>query len=573
MHLNSFVGTPGGGRRVDYSTVGSEGYTIPDVVLDGPGKRHGTSSMSKIPFKIIAVGCGRSTVESAYYLQKHIQNYELVAYDKNPDIGGTWLENKYPGVACDIPSHAYAYAFAPNPDWPKMLASGQDVWAYLDRVCNVFRLRECMRFNTEVLGLYWQDDEGKWLVKLRKTTPGGQTIESEDTCDIVLYHKGGLNTPKMPKLPGLDKFRGQVIHTARWPKDYSQERWGERIAVLGSGASAIQAVPALICIPTLNEDFAQNHVYTQEERDAFRSDPEKLIAHGKEMDGAFNRIIPALFAGSPASVALQEMFTKRMAQHIKDERLLKGFTPSFAVGCRRVTPGDPYMKAIQEPNVTVHFTPVVSCTEDGVIGGDGVETKVDTIICATGFDVSYRPPFPVVGKHGIDLRKKWAEEANGPVINGTACGSFQANSMYGIRVIEKMQRDNIKSWMPRQDVTDKFNQHVQEWYKHTVWSGKAGECRTWYKNPETGRINAIWPGSAMHYISAIASPRWEDMEIEYHDENQWAHLGMGFTVQDRDMANLKDVSPHINVESIDKKWLDVMQTPQSNGSNGSNGVH
>ncbi|KAK5726792.1 hypothetical protein LTR15_002681 [Elasticomyces elasticus] len=467
MHLNSFVETPGGGRRVDYSTVGSEGYSIPDAVLDDPGKRH---------MKIIAIGCGRSTIESAYYLQKHIQNYELVAYDKNPDIGGTWLDNKYPGVACDIPSHAYAYAFAPNPDWPRVLASGQDVWAYLDRVCNVFGLRKCMRFNTEVLGLYWQDVEGKWLVKLRTTTPEGQTVESEDTCDIVLYHKGGLNTPKMPKLPGLDTFRGQVIHTARWPKDYSQERWGERIAVLGSGASAIQVVP-----DRLNEDFAQNHAYTQEERDAFRSDPEKLIAHGKEMDGAFNRFLPALFAGSPASAALQEMFTKRMAQHIKDERLLKGFTPSFAVGCRRVTPGDPYMKAIQEPNVTVHFTPVVSCTEDGVIGGDGVETKVDTIVCATGFDVSYRPPFPVVGKHDVDLRKKWAEEANGymsvavpdipnlvmalgptwPVINGTACGSFQANSMYGIRVIEKMQRDNIKSWMPRQDVTDKFNQHVQ----------------------------------------------------------------------------------------------------------------
>ncbi|KAK5684954.1 hypothetical protein LTS10_003029 [Elasticomyces elasticus] len=466
MHLNSFVETPGGGRKVDYSMFGSEGYTIPDVVLDDPGKRH---------IKIIAVGCGRSTIESAYYLQKHIQNYELVAYDKNPDIGGTWLENKYPGVACDIPSHAYAYAFAPNADWPKMLASGQDVWAYLDRLCNVFGLRKCMRFNTEVLGLYWQDDEGKWLVKLRTTTPGGQTVESEDTCDIVLYHKGGLNTPKMPKLPGLDKFRGQVIHTARWPKDYSQERWGERIAVLGSGASAIQVVPAMQPHVThlhtyvrtgtwfvqLDEDFAQNHVYTQEERDAFRSDPEKLIAHGKEMDGGFNRFFPALFAGSPESVAFQDIITKRMAQHIKNERLLKGFTPSFAIGCRRVTPGDPYMKAIQESNVTVHFTPVVSCTKDGVIGGDGVETKVDTIICATGFDVSYRPPFPVVGKHGVDLRKKWAEEPNGPVINGTSCGSFQANSMYGIRVIEKMQRDNIKSWMPRQDVTDKFNQHVQ----------------------------------------------------------------------------------------------------------------
>lgn len=177
-----------------------------------------------------------------------------------------------------------------------------------------------------------------------------------------------------------------------------------------------------------------------------------------------------------------------MAEWIRDERLLKGFTPSFAIGCRRITPGDPYMLAIQEPNVDVHFTHVEEITKDGLIGGDGQERQVDTIVCATGFDVSYKPRFPVIGKNGVDLRKKWEvcpESYLGlavpempnfmmfigptwPVENGAVVGPLLAVSDYTIQLIKKMQKDNIKSWTPKQDVTDAFNEHAQEWIKHTV---------------------------------------------------------------------------------------------------------
>jgi len=266
--------------------------------------------------------------------------------------------------------------------------------------------------------------------------------------------------------------------------------------------------------------------------------------------------------------------------------LLKGFTPNFGIGCRRITPGDPYMKAIQQPNVDVHFTQVDEITDDGLIGSDGVERKVDTIVCATGFDVSYRPRFPVIGKNGVDLKKKWEVCPEGylglgvpdmpnfvmfigptwPVENGAVVGPLLSVSEYTLQLIKKMQRENIKSWSPKQDVTDAFNEHAQEWIKHTVWKD---DCRSWYKNNETGRVNAVWPGSSLHYMDVIETPRYEDFEISYHDKNPFAHLGMGFSMNNYN----GNFSPYLGLQHIDPKWQTAVggPLPQQSEQNGQNG--
>lgn len=200
---------------------------------------------------------------------------------------------------------------------------------------------------------------------------------------------------------------------------------------------------------------------------------------------------------------------------------------------RRITPGDPYVEAIQKENCDVHFTAVQRITGDGVVGADGLERKCDTIVCATGFDVTYRPRFPVIGKNGVDLRKKWQDVPEAylglgvpdmpnfmmfigptwPVENGSVAGPLLTVSEYAVKMIQKMQRENIKSMAPKQDITDSFNEHAQvrslgavtkqvanreakEWIKHTVWKD---DCRSWYKNNDTGRVNAVWPGSSLHY--------------------------------------------------------------------------
>ena len=256
---------------------------------------------------------------------------------------------------------------------------------------------------------------------------------------------------------------------------------------------------------------------------------------------------------------------------IKDERLLHGLTPKFGLGCRRVTPGDPYIDAIQKENVDVHFTPVTACTEHGVVGEDNIEREVDTIVCATGFDVSYRPRFPIIGKDGLDLAEKWRDHPEGylglavpgfpnfftfmgpcwPIQNGSVMAPLHYVSEYAVKVIKKMQNEDIKSLSPRQGKTDRFNIHAQEWIKHTVYKES---CRAWYKDPATGRVNAIWPGSSLHYQQVLERPRYEDFEITYRNNNEWACLGMGWTVQDRLGPKAADVCPYLSLENIDPKW-------------------
>ncbi|TKA22440.1 putative sterigmatocystin biosynthesis monooxygenase stcW [Salinomyces thailandicus] len=571
-----------GGERFDYSQPGSSGYNInKDVTYHDPNNRR---------LRVLTIGAGVSGILMAYRIQKDCGNVEHVVYEKNEDIGGTWLENRYPGCACDIPSHAYTYAFALNPDWPRFFSYSPDIWKYLDKVCNTFGLREYMTFSTEVIGCYWDDQKGQWRVKLRENKPGQEPREFEDYCDLLLHGTGILNNFKWPDIPGLkDKFKGRVVHTARWPKDYQKEQWqNDRVAVIGSGASSIQTVPTMqphtkhldifvrtgVWFVQIANNFGQNKEYSENERDEFRHNPKALVAHAKDIEDQVNGLWGAFYSGSEAQKMGQELFKQRMSEFIKDKRLLEGFTPKFGLGCRRITPGDPYMEAIQNENVDVHFTPVESCTEEGVVGGDGIERKVDTVVCATGFDVSYKPRFPIVGKNGTDLKDKWKicpESYLGlaipefpnlltfigptwPVENGSVMGPLHTVSDYAVQMIKKMQNENIKSWVPKQDITDQFNDHVQEWIKHTVWKD---DCRSWYKDNTTGRVNAVWPGSSIHYQQVIASPRYEDMQIEYRDKNIWAHLGMGFTIENRKGVEEADCSPYLNLNNIDPKWYEA----------------
>ncbi|PMD27582.1 flavin-binding monooxygenase-like protein [Hyaloscypha hepaticicola] len=556
----------------------ASGYQIPDITFRDPQNRR---------LKVLTIGAGVSGIMMAYQIQKQCQNVEHVMYEKNEDIGGTWLENRYPGCACDVPSHAYTFNFALNPDWPRYASHSPDIWKYLDKVCETFDLRKYMKFNTEIIGCYWNEDSGQWTVKLRQHNPGSSPKEFEEKCDLLLHATGILNNFKWPEIEGLEKFKGKVVHTARWPKDYQKEQWkNESVAIIGSGASSIQTLPNMqpfvkhidvyvrtaVWFISIAGNNGAGEVYTEEQRNRFRADTKELVKHAKHLETEINAIWDLFFTDSATQKAAQETFGKRMAEFIKDERLLKGFTPKFAIGCRRITPGDPYMRAIQESNVDVHFSAVNKITEDSVIDTDGIEKKVDTIVCATGFDVSYKPRFPIVGQNGVELSEKWKlcpESYLGlavpdmpnfltfigptwPVENGSVMGPLSYVSNYAIKIIKKMQNEFIKSITPKEDITDLFNEHAQEFIKQSVWSGS---CRAWYKNNETGRVNAVFPGSSLHYCQVIEEPRYEDYNITYQNKhNPWAFLGLGFTIEERTEG--ADRCPYLSEEAIDPKWME-----------------
>ena len=229
-------------------------------------------------------------------------------------------------------------------------------------------------------------------------------------------------------------------------------------------------------------------------------------------------------------------------------------------------------RAIQKENVDVHFTAVEKITPTGVVGADNIERSVDTIVCATGFDVSYRPRFPIIGRNNTSLADKWKVCPEGymglgipdfpnfltfigpnwPVENGSVMGPLMFVSYYALQMIRKLQTEYVHSLTPKQDVTDEFNTHCQEWVRHTVWTE---DCRSWYKNNETGRVNAVWPGSSLHYIEAIRNVRYEDYEIRYLAEgrkNRFAYLGMGTTEA---LVKKEDPSPYLSVQGIDPDWM------------------
>ncbi|KAK0110359.1 hypothetical protein ONS96_001975 [Cadophora gregata f. sp. sojae] len=362
----------------------NDGYVIPNITFRSPENRR---------MKVLTIGAGVSGIMMAYKIQKQCQNVEHVIYEKNEDVGGTWLENRYPNAACDVPSHACTFNFALNPDWPLYASRSPDIWKYLDKVCEVFDLRKYMTFNTAVVGCYWNKEEGQWTVRLCQTKAGSAPKEFEEKCDLLLHATGILNNFKWPDIEGLDKFKGRVVHTAAWPKDYQEEQWkNDSVAIIGSGASSIQTLPGMQPFVKHIDVYVRTAIwfisiagndgiatpYAEEQRKEFRTNTKALVEHARYLEGQLNGLWDLFFTNSEGQKAAQQMFAARMAEHIKDERLLKGFTPKFDIGCRRITPGDPYLKAIQEPNVDVHFAAVNKITEDSVIDTDGNAKKVDT---------------------------------------------------------------------------------------------------------------------------------------------------------------------------------------------------
>lgn len=313
---------------------------------------------------------------------------------------------------------------------------------------------------------------------------------------------------------------------------------------------------------------------TEIDREALKGDVEALVNKAKTIESGFNTApgLKALMTQSAEARQIREHFTTRMREHIQRDDIFEQILPNFAVGCRRLTPGNPYMRAVQEPNVQLHRAAVTKVTSNTIIGSNGVELEVDTIVCATGFDVSFRPRYPVIGRDGASLQDKWRKAPEGylsvgvpefpnyftvmgpsfPIANGSVMGPLQAVGKYVLSMIQKMQREHIHSVVPKPDVTAAFNEHTQAWLTSSAWADPL--CRSWYKDAETGRVNAIWPGGSLHFCEVVAEPRYEDYEIRYANKaNMWEFLGLGFTQSM--LTEGADLSPYMSRDEIDMDFV------------------
>ncbi|KAH6991435.1 hypothetical protein BKA56DRAFT_475053 [Ilyonectria sp. MPI-CAGE-AT-0026] len=572
--------------NADFHNDAKSGYHIPFVPVGVPENRK---------LKVITIGAGLCGVMLAYNIEKHTPNVEHVIYEKNPEVGGTWYQNRYPMAGCDSPTCTYQFNFAISPDWEDFYSSAEYLRQYINKVVDKLDLKKYMTFNSKVIEARFDDQKGIWELKIEQTLADGTKKIITDDCDLLLGAVGILDRWELPKITGLDTFRGRVIHSAdraQWG-EYTQDKWAkENVVVIGSGASSIQAVPGMqphtkkldVFVRTPPWFFAQpdnikgetrpqGYKYTEEERAVFRKDHKAMIKHSKANENTLMMLHHLMVKHNPLHHQAREQITKRTREWIKDDYIFDNIIPNFSVGCRRIAPGDPYMLAIQKPNVEMHFCGIAEVVEDGVIGDDGQKVVCDTIVCATGFDVSYRPPFPLLGLGGVDLRKEWEEipasylgvmapqipnylmylGPNSPVESGSITGKSSSTALvsYTLKVITKMQTNNIKYFVPKQDVSDEFNKHTQSWFKGTVWEE---DCNAWYKNRKTGRVDAIWPGSALHYRVALEEPRWEDMEIKYHGPNRFQFLGYGYSAVDLSTDPDADRSPYMNEDALDPRF-------------------
>jgi cation diffusion facilitator CzcD-associated flavoprotein CzcO len=363
--------------------------------------------------EVVIIGAGFGGVGAAIALKK--QGYDdLLILEREDDLGGTWHVNRYPGLAVDIPSVTYSYSFEPNPYWSRFFAPGAELKRYAEHVANKYDVRRHMRFGAAVDGARWDEDDRLWLI----TLSSGETV----TAQFLVAATGYLSQPFRPEIEGIDGFAGKVIHTAAW--DERHDLTGERVAVIGTGATAVQLVPELAKVasdltvyqrtpiwvapktdfdipPAVQRVFARFPLTQRVARFFSTSWLEVLMVVGVLRYRRFSR-----FNDRAKTLGLRNLH-----RQVKDPELRRKLTPDYDFGCKRPTMSNDYFRTFTLPNVHLETAPIARFEPDGIVDGDGHKRQVDTLVLATGYniwDVNF-PAFEVIGRDGRNLGKWWRD--------------------------------------------------------------------------------------------------------------------------------------------------------------------
>lgn len=376
--------------------------------------------------RVVCVGAGASGLQFAYKAERLLENVDLQIYEKNSDIGGTWLENRYPGCTCDIPSHSYQFTWARNPSWSSFYSGSEEIWQYMKDIAVKYELEKYVQLDTAVQSAEWDEESGHWNLKL--SSPDG--CANDDWCDILISASGIVNAWKYPAIPGLDSYKGKLMHSARW--DSSFDLTDKTVAVIGGGSSAVQIIPNIQ--PQVGKMYAflrspvwittgfgakyagpggTNFKYSAEQIKEFQDNPELLRKYCREIEGELNKRFNLMHGNSKDQQTSRELIADIMKERLGNEKLAENLVPEFALGCRRMTPGSGYLESLSKENVEVIHKSVVRLTEVGVVDEDGFEHKVDAVICATGFETSFAPQFTAIGRKGANIKEQFGDFPQG----------------------------------------------------------------------------------------------------------------------------------------------------------------
>jgi len=477
--------------------------------------------------RVVVIGAGMSGILAAIKLRE--AGFEEVAiYEKADRLGGTWRENTYPGLSCDIPSHFYSYSFALNAEWTHRFAPGAEIHAYLADVARRYGVDTQIRYGTEVRRCVFE--RGRWHLE--------NADGSKDVADFVIAATGVLHHPAYPDIEGLATFRGPCFHSARW--DHGVSIAGKRVGVVGTGSSAIQIVTAVV------DDVAElrlfqrtpqwiapalNPPYTDEEKTAFRRDAAAIREVREQVsraitDGFANVLVDA---SSPMLQAIHDGCVANLETSVRDPVLREKLRPTYRAACKRLIISDGFYDAIQRPNATLVTERIVRIEPTGVRTSDGRLHELDVLVLATGFRVDqFVRPTVVLGRSGIALDDVWSAGAfaymalavpdfpnfvilqgpNGPVGNFSLIEVGELQVGYVLQLLEMIRSGACDEVSPSAAAMARFDADRRVAARNTIWSSG---CKSWYLDADG--LPTAWPWTFDRFRDEMQQPRLEDLDF------------------------------------------------------------
>lgn len=486
-----------------------------------------TTTPPHTPLRVLIIGTGFAGLGMAIQLQKAgIEDFLLL--EKAADVGGTWRDNSYPGAACDVPSHLYSFSFELKTDWTRKFAPQAEIHAYMQHCMAKYHLRPRIRLNSEVRSAAFDESSGLWQVTLLS----GETLSAQ----VLVSACGQLNQPAYPKIAGIERFKGEAFHSARWRHDLDLR--GKRVAVIGTGASAIQFVPQIQPHVAQLTLFQRSAAYVLGKPDrAYR--PWELALMRRlpwlqRIDRSLKYIQHETRALAFVSLPwlmqpLRLNFVRHLARAVRDPDKHAKLLPDYPMGCKRILISNDYYPALAQTNVSLVNQAIGEISERGVITVDGQEHPCDVLIYGTGFAATdFLAPMHISGRHGLDLNQVWkdgAEAYKGISVSGfpnlfmlygpnTNLGHnsiiymLESQFSYVLGCIQALQRHGLRYVDVKPAVQQVFNQRLQASAHRTIWEQG---CTSWYKTA-AGKNTNNWPGYTFTYRRLTRAPELNDYE-------------------------------------------------------------
>lgn len=445
---------------------------------------------------------------------------DLVILEASDDVGGTWNLNRYPGCECDVQSAMYSFTFEFKTDWSKPYGRQVEILDYMRNVAAKYRVTPHCRFDDRVSSATWSDDGAYWTVE----TESGARFDAE----ILVSAVGMLTQPVWPQIEGIDRFEGAIFHSARW--DWSHDFASERIAVIGSAASAVQFVPEIrrtagqvyLFQRTPNWILPKEDTpYTESELEAFRNDPTPLYAVRDEIEDRMNR---GMTFALKDLLALSEQYGRAAISVVEDPVVRAKLTPDHPFGCKRPLLSNEYYKAFNEPNLELVTEPIDRITSNSVVTADGVERGVDLIVLATGFAATkFAATVDITGRDGLTIADAWSQGAQaflgvttvgfpnffmlyGPNMNnGSIIRMLEYQTEHVLSLLERMRADDLRTLEVTPEAMEAYNVEVQNAIDGIdVWNA---DCNGYYRAPN-GRVVTQWPFSMDEYRRRASTIDW-----------------------------------------------------------------